>query len=172
MPGFKAIQLIAKYLVVLVTYINFNIRALILIKYFKFIAYSYRQKDLVGFVKPRRIITGKLYRVPVDAGYFTTAIYGLSTATTSLLAPPGANVYIYEIPISQFSSEWDSSHLQSGIDTGQNVVQLSFTVMKSSSSQSQEAVLQTDDPCILLANYNYNSGIKVQDSGSRSDLIF
>ena len=71
MPGFKAIQLIAKYLVVLVTYVNFNIRSLVLIEYFKLIAYPYWQKNLVGFVNARGIITWKLHGVPVDAGYLT-----------------------------------------------------------------------------------------------------
>ena len=70
MSGLKAIQLIAKYLVVLVTYINFNIRALVLIEYFKFIAYPNRQKNLIGFVNARGIVAWKLYGISVYTGYF------------------------------------------------------------------------------------------------------
>ena len=70
MSGFKAIQLITKHHVVLVAYINFDIRPLVLVEYFKFITYPYRQEELIGLINAWGIVTGKLYRVPVDAGYF------------------------------------------------------------------------------------------------------
>jgi hypothetical protein len=119
----------------------------------------------------------KCYQTQLDIGpsYFNTAIYGLPQSTQAITlidAGPGSKCYLYEIPISQFSTYWEAAHLQSGIEIGQNTVQLSFTVMKSSPAQTYEAPMVANEPCTLFANYNYNSGIKIENQGTRSDLIF
>jgi hypothetical protein len=97
-----------------------------------------------------------------------------SNSQVSTLGVLGGD-HIYEIPISQYSANWNQGHLMSGIEIGQNVVNIQFTCMQGSTTTVGSALdypLQAGEPCTFYAIYNYNSGIKVEHLGAQSDLVF
>lgn len=95
----------------------------------------------------------------LDSNFFQNNF--ITGNTTATFAQTAINSYFYYIDLSQYSCLREEGAIQSGIEVGSNVLQLSFTAPGNNGVAAQ-----------LFISYLYSAGIKVSSGGNQVDFVF